>query len=318
MNYKNPANDSGSYVDGVYTSKNGFTGTGLNCPKGTRLYNTSKDVISPIFFVPPDTPPTEEFRRITRDVCPDIMPYYAISNHGRVLNTFSQKIMKPNYRPNGYEYYCLAAENSKTNQKKYNTNRIVMKTFEPRVDADQLQVNHINGDKTQNYYKMVMPDGSIQSNIEWSTPRENVIHSRETGLNKGSVLNMGDAKRIRELKDQGYSYNRIRQEFYPEVSGTTIQMICKNQTYYDPNYKPKDDYMRKAYKDNMYNNFKYSDRDADIIRKLIAEGYSHKEIKENFYPEISYSTLTDIATYKTHNRNQRLELKQYGVGHLGE
>lgn len=38
---------SGSYVNGVYTTKNGFSGTGLNCPKGTRLYNT--EVTQPFF-----------------------------------------------------------------------------------------------------------------------------------------------------------------------------------------------------------------------------------------------------------------------------
>ena len=312
MNHKNAATDSGSYVNGVYTSKNGFSGTGLNCPKGTRLYRT--DVIKPIFFVPPDTPPGEEFRRITQEVCPDILPYYAISNYGRLMNINSGKVMKPNYRPNGYEYYCLAAENSKTNQKKYNTNRIVMKTFEPREDADKLQVNHINGDKTQNYYKKVMPDGSIESNLEWSTPKENIIHSRETGLNKGSSLNMGKAKHIRQLKNQGYSYNRIRQEFYPEVSGTAIQMICKNQTYYDPDYRPKENYTSISYTDNTYNNFKFSDRDARIIRNLSQSGFTHKQIKERFYPDISLSTISDIVTYKTHNRrDQKLELKQSGA-----
>ena len=128
MNYKNASTDSGSYVNGVYTSKNGFAGSGLNCPKGSRLYDTN--VIRPFFFEPDDLQPGEEFRKITRDVCPDIMPYYAISNYGRLMNVYSGKIMKPNYRPNGYEYYCLAAENSKTNQKKYSTSRIVMKTFD--------------------------------------------------------------------------------------------------------------------------------------------------------------------------------------------
>ena len=112
MNFKNQASDSGSYVNGIYTTKNGYSGLGLNCPKGTRLYDLK--IRKGVFFEPEDTPNDEEFRKITQEVCPDIMPYYAISNYGRLMNINSGKVMKPNYRPNGYEYYCLAAENSKT------------------------------------------------------------------------------------------------------------------------------------------------------------------------------------------------------------
>ena len=121
MNYKNAETDSGKYVNGIYTTKNGFSGLGLNCPKGTRLYNTELE--KPIFFVP-DIQKGEQFKMITDEVAPGIMPYYAISNYGRIENIFTEKIMKPNYRPNGYEYYCLAASGSKTNQKKYSTSSL--------------------------------------------------------------------------------------------------------------------------------------------------------------------------------------------------
>ena len=110
MNYKNAETDSGSYVNGIYTTKNGHSGSGLNCPKGTRLYDTS--VIQPIFFVPEDTEVGEDFEMINQEVCPDILPYYAVSNYGRILNVNSGKIMKPNYRPNGYEYYFLQQDNN--------------------------------------------------------------------------------------------------------------------------------------------------------------------------------------------------------------
>lgn len=299
MNYKNAETDSGSYINGIYTTKNGHSGSGLNCPKGTRLYNTS--VIQPVFFLPEDTEVGEDFEMINQEVCPDILPYYAISNYGRVLNVNSGKIMKPNYRPNGYEYYCLAAENSKYGQKKYNVHRIVMKTFDPREDADQLQVNHANGDKTQNYYKKVMEDGTIQSNLEWSTPKENIKHSRETGLNSGTKLDIEKAKHIRQLRDQGYSFSRILSDFYPYVSLTAIQSVCNNLTYKDPDYKPTN-YM-ESYSDNINNNLKLSNKDAEIIRKLYKEGFKYSDIKEKFYPDVSICTLSDIVRGKTHNRN---------------
>lgn len=311
MNYKIAATDSGSFVNGVYTTKNGYSGSGLNCPKGGRLYDIN--VKQPIFFVPPDTPPDEEFRRITQDVCPDVMPYYAISNHGRLLNTYSGKIMKPNYRPNGYEYYCLASENGKTRQKKYSTNRIVMKTFDPREDSDTLQVNHINGDKTQNYYKKVMPDGSIESNLEWATPKENIQHSHDELLNTGANLNMRKAMKIRELRDQGYSYSMINEQF-PETSVAAIQRVCTNRAYYDPEYTPK---KINIYSGNSHNKIKVTDEMAKHIRELAKE-FTYVEIKDNFYPNISISTISDIARLISHNRpimnnNQKLELKQSGA-----
>lgn len=301
MNKKNPETDSGKYVNGIYTTKNGFSGLGLNCPKGTRLYNTEK--VSPIFFMPEERGETEVFEMITREVCPGIMPYYAISNYGRLMNVNSGKIMKPNYRPNGYEYYCLASENAKYGQTKYNTNRIVMKTFDPRDNADELEVNHINGVKSENYINKTMEDGSIQSNLEWATKSENIQHSHDTGLNiGGGILTQKEVNKIRRLKEEGYSYNRIREEFFPNLSGTTIQAICKNIMHYDPLYKPPTDFCNSAYMNVSNNGLKISDIDADKIRKLHQSGFSYSEIKDKYYPNVSVGTISDVCRYKTHNR----------------
>lgn len=55
MSYKNA---SGNYENGVAVSKNGVIGSGLNCAKGQRLYRT--DIVSPIFFMPKDSPDDEK------------------------------------------------------------------------------------------------------------------------------------------------------------------------------------------------------------------------------------------------------------------
>ena len=287
--------EAGSYVNGVYTSKNGFTGSGLNCPKGTRLYDTN--VTTPFFFMPEDRGETEDFEILTDDVCPGIMPYYAISNYGRLMNVMSGKIMKPNYRPNGYEYYCLAAEGTKTGQKKYSTSRMVMKTFDPRENADELEVNHINGNKAENYINKTMPDGTVQSNIEWNTHSENASHRNETGLTVPLNLPAYKVSGIRNLRDKGYSYSSIHDE-YPEVSVASIQLICKNALYTDPNYVPSNP---NPYADNTYNKLKLTDKDAEMIRKLYSEGYTQKQISEKFFPNVSASSISDITRGKTHN-----------------
>ena len=299
MRTKDASKDSGKYVNGIYTTKNGFSGSGLNCPKGTRLYNT--DVICPIFFEPEDTAEGEEFRMITPEVAPDILPYYAISNYGRVENINSGKIMKPNYRPNGYEYLCLAANNCKNGQKKYSTSRLVLKTFDPRDDMDSLHVNHVYGDKTKNYINKVMEDGSLDSGIEWTTPKENMMHRNLSGLTAGNyMLTIEDAKKIRELHDQGYSYQQINNNYYPNLSWATIQNVCTNRIYRDPGYKPKTYY--DSYKVNPANHHRLTDSDANKIRDLSSHGYNCKEIKEKFYPNFSTSTISDIVRGVSHNR----------------
>lgn len=84
MNFKNPDTDSGKFVNGVYTSKNGFSGSGLNCPKGTRLYEYKENCYNPIIMLPQNFEryPGEYFKRITESIAESILPYYAISNYG--------------------------------------------------------------------------------------------------------------------------------------------------------------------------------------------------------------------------------------------
>ena len=302
MNYKKAENDSGNYVNGIYTTKNGFSGSGLNCPRGVRLYNT--EIKQAGFFEPDDTQVGEHFERISKDVAPDILPYYAISNLGRVYNTYSGKYIKPNYRPNGYEYLCLSAENCNYGQKKYSTHRMVMKTFYPIENMDNLEVNHINGDKTDNYVDKVFDNGDIKSNLEWSTAKENSMH-RDNMYNGSNRIRLSedDVQHIRSLHDQGYSYNQIKTNFYNNISCTTIQNICKNRSHHDPNYIPKT--YEDSYKFNPANLNRLTDSDAELIRELAAHSFKYEEIKEKFFPNISVAAISDVVRYKTHNRNNQ-------------
>ena len=293
-------NDSGCYVNGVYTTNNGTTHPGgLACPKGARLYDPT--MTPAIFFEPDDVGDTEDFVMLTPSAAPDILPYYAISNYGRVMNIYTGKIMKPNYRPNGYEYLCLSADNCKNGQKKYNTHRLVMKTFDPREDQHQLDVNHIDNDKTHNYINKTMPDGTIQNNLEWMSHKENTIERSKTLCNESAIkLSYTDAVRIRELYMQGYTMAQIQRMEYSFVSHATIQNVCKNRVFTDPNYNPRDG---KDFYRNTIGVHIISDFDAARIRDLHSHGYNNKQIKEQFYPAYSESTISDIVRGISHNRD---------------
>ena len=320
MNTKIASQDSGSYVNGVYTTKNGFSGSGLGCPKGTRVWQTKENAIQPFYNVPKDFTlgETEHFVPITKDVAPDIMPYYAISNYGRVLNIKSGKILKPNYRPNGYEYLCLSADNCKNGQKKYSTHRMVLKTFDPCDNMDELEVNHINLIKSDNYINKTMEDGSIQSNLEWTTPSENNFHLYNTidpkiPMNeKFSQFSDDEVDKIRKLRnEQALTFKEIKDRYFPNKSERAIQSICNNHTYYNSNYKPLSVNEIKEKRTDLYGGLYtndycpvrgpiLSDRDAEVIRAMKEKGFTQKEICDIYH--ISRSTVTDIVTGKTHNK----------------
>lgn len=293
--------DSGRYNEnGEYVTKNGNSNFGgLVCPKGTRLYDTS--ITQGIFFLPDDIQEGETFEVLTDNEAKDILPnYYAVSNYGRIMNIRSGKMIKPNLRPNGYQYVCLAADNCKNGQKKYSIHRLVLKKFNPVDNMDQLTVNHKDFDKTNNCVNKVMPDGSLYSNIEWATMKENVIHAENNNVRTCNKLNYDEANKIRDLHDQGYSYSQIQNMGYKNISGTSIQNICLNKVYYDPNYQPKSYY--DSYKKNPANLHRLTDEDADLIRNLNEHGYNYKEITEKFFPNFSISTISDICRGISHNR----------------
>ena len=59
-------------------------------------------------------------------------------------------------------------------QKTYSIHRVVATLFVPNPN-NYPEVNHIDGDKLNNYYK----------NLEWKTRSGNIQHAFDTGLNKG-------------------------------------------------------------------------------------------------------------------------------------
>lgn len=214
------------YVGGVLTSLNGYSGTGLLCNKGERLYDIS--VKRPFFFVPEDTPIDETFCRLTQEAAPGVMPYYAISNYGRLMNTYSGKVMKENVRPTGYGYFCLASEKG---QSKYTTHQMVAKTFLENPDSEHnTQVDHINNNKLDNYVNKRMEDGSLKTNLKWVTPADNVQKAHNDGLCKNFVIDENIARDIcerLEKKETAYSISKS----YPGISYATISLVKRRKTW---------------------------------------------------------------------------------------
>lgn len=111
----------------------------------------------------------ERFEYITEDIVPGVYPYYMVSNCGRVYHRYLRCIMKQGLETSGYLFITLATCNG---PKIIQMNRLVLMVFNPVPNCHELQANHKDGNKLNNYLY----------NLEWVTRSENIIHAYENGL----------------------------------------------------------------------------------------------------------------------------------------
>lgn len=144
---------------------------------------------------------------------------YKISNFGDVLSLkrpgAKEKLLKGEIDQYGYIRIVLS-KNGKT--KKYKAHRLVLMAFN-NTDDSKLQVNHIDGNKKNNFI----------GNLEWCTASYNTIHSYINNLNQTKGFktiiinkNTGEKKEYRSMRDasisigynKGYIFKKIKKEIY--------------------------------------------------------------------------------------------------------
>ena len=90
----------------------------------------------------------------------NVKPYYYISTFGRVYSKKSNRFINPQYNENGYLQVGLMTNNGNKIYRK--VHRLVMLTFCYINGCENLQVNHKDTNKTNNFIY----------NLEWVTPVE--------------------------------------------------------------------------------------------------------------------------------------------------
>lgn len=95
---------------------------------------------------------------------------YYITDDGRVWSEKTKKYLATNLDRYGYVKVRLVSPNSKRHT--YSIHRLVLENFNPVESMEELQVNHIDGNKLNNHL----------NNLEWTTPHENVQHAFDIGL----------------------------------------------------------------------------------------------------------------------------------------
>lgn len=98
---------------------------------------------------------------------------YYVTDDGQIWSQKTGKFLKQHKDKDGYmkvRLCCLDLEPGKTHT--FSVHRLVMENFKPIPNMNNLQVNHIDGDKTNN----------CLHNLEWVTCEENIHHAINNGL----------------------------------------------------------------------------------------------------------------------------------------
>ena len=134
------------------------------------------------------------------DFIPEIKDYYTITSDGLIYSDNSG-LMKTRNRA-GTNYQIINLSKLDGSKRTFRVHRLVMMAFNPVENMDELEVNHIDGNKKNNKLE----------NLEWCTASENQIHAFKTGLNKSrrgeesnfSKLTNDDVKKVFELREKGF------------------------------------------------------------------------------------------------------------------
>lgn len=149
---------------------------------------------------------------------------YLISNYGTVIDTKNNRQVNATVTGGYYSAHLHTINGIK----KYLLHRLVAMAF---IDGSwDLQVNHIDGLKNNNYYK----------NLEFVTPRENLMHALDLGLNyrgedkPNSKLTNNQVEKICKLLEQGLNYDeiidRLNLQNIPRINGILAD-IKRGKTY---------------------------------------------------------------------------------------
>ncbi len=102
--------------------------------------------------------------------------HYFATDDGHIYSEHLKRNISEYFDKDGYKKVRLS--NGDGSRKVFSVHRLILETFEPNPNSVNLQVNHKDGDKTNNRL----------SNLEWVTCKENINHAYKMGL----YSNIGD------------------------------------------------------------------------------------------------------------------------------
>lgn len=162
------------------------------------------------------------------EIWKDYVYNYQVSNYGRIKNKITNKVIKLFVDGNGY-LGCTVSLGKKNKKKRIRTHRAVAELFIDNPN-NYPQVNHIDGNKQNNYYQ----------NLEWCTNKYNIIHAHQNNLVRiikgeqinNSKLTQKDVLFIRnnyKAKNKHLGQRGLARKF--NVNEYTIRDVLSNKTW---------------------------------------------------------------------------------------
>lgn len=125
----------------------------------------------------------------------DLKYDYYISDEGYVFTSKYNRKLATHFDKDGYVKVRMVCADG--NRHTFSMHRLVAENYMPIDGMENLQINHIDGDKTNNNL----------SNLEWCTCEYNIHHAEIIGLrnvkgenNPAAILSNKDVLEIRELR----------------------------------------------------------------------------------------------------------------------
>lgn len=150
---------------------------------------------------------------------------YAIEEDGRVYSYSSNKYMKTSIDKDGY--ITISLRNTLGGYSHFGIHRLLMITYFPINNMEEMTVNHIDGNKFNNSF----------NNLEWVTANENTRLAHKTKYNNTVGENHGkaklteeQAKRVIKLLKEGKGTKEIRKEI-PFITKNMVSQIKHNRTW---------------------------------------------------------------------------------------
>ena len=221
---------------------------------------------------------------------------YLISSMGNVYDLINNRYLSQHVsKSNGYVYVSLRHAGSVL------VHRLVAINFIPRMNIEQVQVNHKDGIKTHNY----------DYNLEWNTPKENTNHAFDTGLAYNNIgershlakLTNDQATKICQLLSDGLNYKQILAEIGIEITPNNMDMIGNIYRRIAWTHISKD----YTFPDHD-NRFRVNSKDRiELICRCIESGMTNREVYEYIHQKplkISKETKQDYELIRL-IRNKR-------------
>lgn len=146
--------------------------------------------------------------KLSEELDNDNLDQYSINKTGDIKFNVTGNLLSPRIEE-GYHRVTI-------NKKAYRVHRLVAKMFIKNDDLKKIQINHIDGNKSNN---------SIE-NLEWCTAGENIKHACEEGLleSQGRAVNQIDhetKKVIKTFDDMQLAGKKLN------IRPTSISRVCK-------------------------------------------------------------------------------------------